>query len=223
MTVSVSCSRCGGKVVPPDLSSSDWRCADCGPVLPLHLPAHIGRDIVESVSAHVDGRVPLWCPWPLPRGWLVTGLGWAGDERAGVCATVVACSGPSPFREGPADIVLIAEEPGIGLGNRFAGVAGLDPGVLFGQIGSLLPHARVTASGRETPMWAVDTPDDRVAYVGEARGMWLYAVAWPADAGYVFCEDIVLRDLTEWVPSELVYGAPSPYLHGGAGNGIIPQ
>jgi hypothetical protein len=72
-------------------------------------------------------------------------------------------------------------------------------------------------------MWSVDTPTDRVAYVGEARGMWLYAVAWPADAGYVFWEDIVLRDLSEWLPQELVYGAPSPYLHGRMGKGTIPQ
>ena len=32
----------------------------------------------------------------------------------------------------------------------------------------------------------------------------------------VFAEDLVLHDLTEWVPAELVYGAPSPYLHGAA-------
>ena len=44
--------------------------------------------------------------------------------------------------------------------------------------------------------------------------MWLYAIAWPASAGYLLAEDVVLHDLTEWTPPELVYGAPSPYLHG---------
>ncbi len=60
------------------------------------------------------------------------------------------------------------------------------------------------------------SPADRSAYAGEARGMWLYAVAWPASAGYLFAEHVVLHDLSEWVPPELVYGAPSPYLHGRA-------
>jgi hypothetical protein len=60
------------------------------------------------------------------------------------------------------------------------------------------------------------SPEDRCVYVGEARGMWLYIVTWPAGAGYVVAEDLALHDLTETVPSQLVYGAPSPYLHGRA-------
>jgi len=31
--------------------------------------------------------VSLWCPWPLLPGWTVTGVGWAGDDRTGVCRT----------------------------------------------------------------------------------------------------------------------------------------
>src|SRR2546421_12712177 len=46
--------------------------------------------------------------------------------------------------------------------------------------------------------------------------MWIYAIAWPESAAYLLAEDLVLHDLTEWVPAELVYGAPSPYLHGAA-------
>jgi hypothetical protein len=46
--------------------------------------------------------------------------------------------------------------------------------------------------------------------------MWLHAIAWPASAGHLLAEDVVLHDLTEWTPPELVYGAPSPYLHGRA-------
>jgi hypothetical protein len=44
----------------------------------------------------------------------------------------------------------------------------------------------------------------------------LYAVSWPSDAGYLFAEDVILHDLTDWLPPELVFGAPSPYLHGAA-------
>lgn len=218
MSVTISCARCGRPIRPPDLPATEWRCPACGPVLPLYVPQRIGADVVAAACKHAIGRVPVWCPWPLPQGWLVTGVGWAGDDRTGTRATVLACSGPSPLQRGPADIVLVAEEPGVGLGNLFAGVLGPDPGYLIGERSASPAHARVKASGRDTPMWAVDTPDDRVAYVGEARGMWLYAVAWPPDAAYVFSEDIVLCDLTEWLPGELVYGAPSPYLHGRGAN-----
>lgn len=205
----------------PGLATSEWLCPRCGPVLPLHVPDHVGQAVVETVTATTGDRVPLWCPWPLPQGWLVTGLGWAGDARSGPCASVLACAGPSPLQGGPADILLVAEEPGVGLGNRFAGVVGTDAGMSLSRGDAVAPQARIKASGRDTPMWAVETTDDRVAYVGEARGMWLYAVAWPADAGYVFCDDLVLRDLSEWLPSELVYGAPSPYLHGRVGKGTF--
>jgi hypothetical protein len=203
-------------VRPPDLMSSDWRCSTCGPVPPLHVAEHINAEIVESVTVR-SKDIPIWCPWPLPAGWMVTGVGWAGDERSGTRATALACSGPGPLG-GPADIVLVAEEPGVGLGNRYAGLAGPDPGpYLQDALERTAAHAKVKAAGWPTALWAVRTPAaDRSAYVGEAKGVWLYAIAWPDSAAYLFAEDLVLHDLTEWVPAELVYGAPSPYLHGRA-------
>jgi hypothetical protein len=217
-------------VRPPDLMHTDWRCADCGPVPPLHVAEHVGPEIVETATARInDAResstgssMPLWCPWPLPPGWVMTGAAWAGDDRTGVRATAVACSGPAPLGGGPADLVLVAEEPGVGLGTRFAGIAGPDPGALLADVmtDELLghaenpAHAKVRADGHPTPLWSVKSPTDRSAYAGEARGRWLYAIAWPSSAGYLLAEDVVLHDLTEWLPPELVYGAPSPYLHG---------
>jgi hypothetical protein len=62
----------------------------------------------------------------------------------------------------------------------------------------------------------VKSQGDRCAHVGEAMGRWLYLVAWPAGAGYLLAEKLELRDLTAGVPGELVFGAPSPYLHGSA-------
>ncbi|WP_306892542.1 DUF6758 family protein [Spirilliplanes yamanashiensis] len=222
MGVTVSCPRCGAEVRPPDLMHSAWRCMDCGEVPPLHVPQHIGPEIVASAVGQGAGsleRPPVWCPWPLPPGWTVTGIGWAGDDRTGVRGTVVACSGPGPLGDGPADVVLVAEQPGVGLGNRMAGIPGLDPGALLAEsMGSsgthAGPHAKVRAGGHPTPLWCVKSPADRSAYVSEARGMWLYAVAWPASAGYILADTVDLHDLSEWVPPELVYGAPSPYLHG---------
>lgn len=195
---------------------SDWRCDTDGPVLPLHVAGHVNLDVIESTVARalaVDQPTPLWCPWPLPPGWTVTGIGWAGDDRSGIRGTVLACSGPAPVSGGPGDILLIAEEPGVGLGSRFAGIPGPDPGRSIEALAeSSLAHAKVKAAGWPVPLWAVPAADDRSAYVGEAKGLWLYAVTWPATAGYLLAEIVSLVDLTEWVPLELVFGAPTPYL-----------
>jgi len=220
----MSCPRCGAQVRPPDLMHSDWRCDNCGDVPPFHVAQHIGAEIIESVlrqPAPTVEPMPLWCLWPLPPGWMVTGVGWAGDDKHGVRATALACSGPEPLGGGPADVVLIAEQPGVGLGTRFAGIPGLDPGHLVAAAladpgGHPGPHAKIKVGGHPTPLWCVKSPEDRSAYVSEAKGMWLYAVAWPASAGYFLAEHVVLHDLSDGVPSELVYGAPSPYLHGKA-------
>ncbi|MFV2012178.1 MULTISPECIES: DUF6758 family protein [unclassified Micromonospora] len=231
----VSCPRCGGPVRPPDLMHTESRCDGCGPVPPLHVAEHIGAEIVASVAHRLlatagpgrAGPVPLWAIWPLLAGWTLTGVGWVGDDREAVRATVTAFSGPAPVSGGPADLVLVAEEPGVGLGTRFAGLPGPDPGQLLtgvlgdqqttaGGLGGGGPHAKLRAGGHPTPLWSVPAEPDRCAYVGEACGRWLYAVAWPANAGYLLAEEIVLHDLSEEVPTGIVYGAPSPYLHGKA-------
>jgi hypothetical protein len=201
--------------------NSNWRCDLDGPVLPLYVAEHINAQILESAVAKVAaGRgdrapTPMWGLWPLPPGWMVTGVGWAGDCRSGIRATALACSGPAPIDRGPADLVLVAEEPGVGLGARLAGIPGPDPGpFLEGACDGTPAHAKVRAAGWPTALWSVKSADDRSAYVGEAKGMWLYAVAWPSSAGYLVAEDLSLCDLVELLPGQLVFGAPSPYLHG---------
>ncbi|MTK01537.1 hypothetical protein FF096_05730 [Micromonospora sp. CP22] len=210
---------------------AESRCPDCGPVAPLHVPERIGAEIVASVvdliqtaARPAQPTVPLWCPWPLPPGWTATGVAWAGDDRLGVRATAVACAGPAPLGGGPADLIFVAEEPGVGLGARYAGVSGPDAGPELaealadpgpghpGHVG----RAGIRVAGHPTPLWLVNSLSDRSAYAGEALGMWLYAIAWPASAGHLLAEDVLLHDLVEWTPPELVYGAPSPYLHGKA-------
>jgi uncharacterized protein DUF6758 len=211
------CPRCGGPVRPPDLMRSEWRCDIDGPVPPMQVAEHVGVGAVEwatTIPASCDNPVPLWCLWPLPTGWMMTGVGWAGDDRSGPRATAVACSGPAPLGAGAADVVLVAEEPGVGLGARLAGLTGVDPGPLLDEaLRATAAHAKVTAAGHPTPLWSVPSPDDRCVYVGEAKGLWLFAVVWPAEAGYVLADHLVLHDLHEWVPATLVFGAPSPYLH----------
>jgi hypothetical protein len=161
----------------------------------------------------VDAVVPVWAPLPPPVGWLASGVGWAGDEPDGPSATAVTVSGPSPVG-GFADLVLVAEEPGVGLGARLAGLTDTDPDPWDTADA---PRAKVEAAGHPTPLWAVHGPGDRAAYVGEARGVWLWVVLWPADAGVLLLEDLMLRDLRDVdpdadTPLALEFGTPSTRL-----------
>jgi hypothetical protein len=214
--VSPSCPRCGGTVRPPDLMHSDWRCDRCGPVSPLHTTKHISADVLAAVRnrvASADGRVPLWCPWPLPSGWTVTGVAWAGDDRSGPRATALALTGPAPLADGPADLVFVAEELGTGLGMGLAGRPETDPGeCVLRAVGAGTLASKVRADGHPTPLWAVSSLEDRCALAGEARGLWLFVVGWPATAGYLLAEAISLIDLGDSAPQELVFGAPSARL-----------
>lgn len=168
------------------------------------------RPCVEALEHVCSGaQVPLWLPFPLPTGWLVSGVGSAGDDRTGARATLLACSGPAPLG-GAADLVLVAEEPGVGLGARFAGLPAPDPGP---EISEMAPHAKVEAASHPTPLWTVPGSDDRAVFVGEAKGLWLWAVLWPAAAGLLLLENLALLDLREGVPEAGVeFGSSSPRL-----------
>lgn len=195
---------------PPGLWNSAWSCVEHGPVPPLQPVARPGAEGLEHVRAHAT--VPLWLPWPLPTAWLVTGYALAGDERSGAVATVVGCSGPAPLG-GAADLILVAEQPGVGLGARLAGLPGPDPGAGFDDGPA---HAKVDAAGHPTPLWSIDAgPDgpDNAVYVGEAKGAWIWAILWPAAAGVLLAENLGLDDLVERVESiDVPYGALMPRL-----------
>ncbi|MHB8341379.1 MAG: DUF6758 family protein [Mycobacteriales bacterium] len=204
MSAPPGCARCGGPVRQPGLWSSRWRCDVHGIVEPLHhpvVPSH--RALTHMVER---SRVPVWVPDPLPPGWLISGFTYAGDERERAPATVVALSGPSPLG-GPADLLLVAEEPGVGLGARYAGLAGPDPGELLrGPVA-----AKLEAAGHPTPLW--DCPgvgEDRAALVGEAKGLWLWVVLHPAPASLLLLEDLLLRDARDGIIEPPVFGALTP-------------
>lgn len=180
-----------------------------GAVLPLQPPKSPSP---EGLTATLrDARVPLWVPWPLPLGWLVTGFAHAGDDRTGARACVLALSGPAPLCAGPADLLIVAEELGVGLGAAFAGLDGPDAGACCA---ATAPHAKVEARGHPVPLWAVDgAADDRAAYVGEAMGYWLWMVLWPAEAGALLLDQLDLCDLREpGMHLDLPYGAFCPRL-----------
>ena len=211
MTGTLTCPRCGREVRPPGLWSDTWTCTVHGAVAPLH-PAMVGSD--EALrQLGTRSHVPIWLPWPLPLGWLVSGIRHAGDEHSGPVATVLACSGPNPLTvdldDLSADLMLVAEQPGVGLGARLAGLEGLDPG---GRIIGGAPGLKLVAAGHDTPLWAVDV-DGVSAFVGEAAGVWLWALTWPGTAAAVLLEQFELRDACDTDNLfDLPYGALSPRL-----------
>lgn len=201
------CARCGGPLRRPSVWSSAWVCHDHGGVLPLQppkRPSPAGLGAVLQVA-----RVPLWLPWPLPPGWLATGFDDAGDERTGARATVSALTGPA-LLAGPADLVMVAEEPGVGLGAHYAGLPGPDPGAGFD---ASPPHAKVRVRGHPVALWSVPADADRAVFVGEAMGDWLWVVLWPAGAGVLMLEALSLLDLRDTEMSlDIPFGAFCPRL-----------
>ncbi|WP_416486190.1 DUF6758 family protein [Streptomyces sp. CL12] len=188
-----SCPRCGGRVRAPGLFADTWQCDAHGAVFPLQPVIPPSVEALGAVAKRT--HVPLWMPWPLPVGWLFTGVAYAGDDRSGGRATAVACSGPGPLG-GPGELILVAEEMGVGLGARYAGIDGPDPGPYMNV--EKPPQAKVLAAGRPTPLWHVyRTPDDRAVFAGEALGMWLWAVLWPEQAGLLMYDELVLTDLRD--------------------------
>jgi len=131
--------------------TSAWCCdlhGEIAPLAPARLPS---RDGLQLLASHTT--VPVWLPWPLPAGWLVSGFTGAGDERTGARASAVALSGPNPLG-GPADLLIVAEEPGVGLGAGLAGLPGPDPGDGFAR---RAPHATVKVANHEAPLWVVES------------------------------------------------------------------
>ncbi|WP_030274948.1 DUF6758 family protein [Streptomyces sp. NRRL B-24484] len=188
-----SCPRCAGRVRAPGLFSDTWQCDQHGAVHPMQpvLPPS-----VEALNVAVArSQVPVWLPWPLPVGWLFTGIAHVGDDLSGARATAVACAGPAPLG-GFGELVLVAEELGVGLGARYAGLDGPDPGE---GVSLYKPaDAKLMAAGRPTPMFHVpDAPVDRAVYVGEARGLWLWAIAWPEQSALLMHDELVLTDLRD--------------------------
>lgn len=201
-----TCPRCGGDLRAPGVWSSAWRCSEHGDVLPFVALPTVGAEALEHLRGFA--RVPVWLPWPLPAGWLVSGLGYVGDERSGGRATVVACSGPAPLG-GPADMVLVAEEPGTGVGAWYAGLPGPDPGP---EVGVGPPAAKVEAAGHPTALWNLPASSGCAALAGEARGLWLWVVLWPTDAGVLLVEQMTLRDVRAEAAHVPAFGARTPRL-----------
>jgi len=182
------CPRCGADLVAPSVFDSAWRCGRHGPTLPLVEFHHLDAATMEHIRRQKE--VPLWLPDPLPPGWLLAGLAAVGDGRSGFRATVTAFRGPGPLG-GTGEWLIVAEEPGIGLGAGYAG--GGDDSLQRAASG--VPAAKITVRGHPRAIWPVlEAAPDRSAYVGEAAGVWLWLVGLPADAGYAVLENLAISD-----------------------------
>ncbi len=200
------CPRCQGELSEPSAWHSAWQCARHGSVQPLrlaHVPSAEGlRALLKSAA------VPLWLPWPIPAGWLVTGFTGAGDDRSGTRGCVVALSGPNPVG-GPGEMLVISEEPGLGLGAGLAGLEGPDPGE---GLAAGPPHALVQFGNHEFPLWSVESPGAAV-FAGEVLANWLWIILWPDTAGTLLLETLSLRDLRDpGQELDVPFGALSPRL-----------
>jgi hypothetical protein len=202
------CPRCRGAVHAPTPWSSAWRCDLHGEIYPLaaaRLPTIDGLRVLVK-----QARVPVWLPWPLPAGWLVTGFTGAGDERTGTRGSALALSGPNPLG-GPAEMLIVAEEPGVGLGAGLAGLPGPDPGDGFP---ACQPNAVVKVANHDAPLWLVES-DEKAVFAGEVAASWLWLVLWPDTAGALLVEPLPLRDLREPEHElDVPFGALSPRLAG---------
>jgi hypothetical protein len=154
-------------------------------VVPLRLVSDARQQALTG-----DSTVPVWFPDPLPIGWTFAGMALLGSDDSGYCAAVTAFEGPAPLG-GQGEWLIVAEEPSAGIGNAYGHVHDLP---------SQLPPpgtapSKIHALGHPTPLWALPSDrEDRSVYVGEAGGIWLWVIGFPADAGYAVMENIALSD-----------------------------
>ncbi len=187
--------------------SSAWECAVHGPVAPVKPDPVPTADWTRHVCA--SSRVPVWLPWPLPDGWVVAAIAPIGDEVSGIPAVATVLTGPSPLG-GPAEMLIVSEEPGVGFATHLAGLDGTDPG----RVVDAAPYSHVVVHGRPLPIWLVPTDADQAVVVGERDLVWIWVMVRPASAGAMLVDHLAFADarvLGEEVRL-LPYGARSTWL-----------
>jgi hypothetical protein len=209
MGLSVGCPRCATPVA--QVGDGRWSCPDHGVTPPLWRPGDASYDtFVEHLRS--IARFPTYLPWPLSPGWRVTDFAAVGDATRGRAA--MTCVSGTSSLDGPVDVLVIAEEPGVGLGARIAGTRHDDPG---SEVGDGPPTVRVRIGSQTVPLWPVSTSAssgewDRSVVAGEASGRWLWLVLRPASAVLLLRDDWSRRDVSGLGPPlvELPFGGPAP-------------
>jgi hypothetical protein len=208
MSLAAGCPRCPTPVARVG-DGGAWSCPDHGVVRPLWRPEEATYD---GFVAHLDraGAFPTYLPWPLSPGWQITDFAVVADDR-GATASLTCVSGPSEL-DGPVDVLVIAEEAGVGLGARCAGTTGDDPG---SELGDGPASARLRIGSQAVSLWPISTSGeagewDRSVVVGEAAGRWLWLVLRPASAMLLLHDGWQLRDVSALGMAlvELPFGGP---------------
>mgnify|MGYP001824204962 CR=1 FL=1 len=203
-----TCPRCKQELTPPSLWSNEWECPVHGAVPPVHRPPTASADWMLHVCA--SSRVPVWMPWPLPEAWVVSDVVPVGDRVRGITAVATVLTGPSPLG-GPAEMLIVSEEPGVGFAAGTVGLDGTDPGAVV----STSPYTQVDIDDHPVPLWLVPDRRDEAAVVGERDLIWLWIVLRPATAGAMLVDRLAFADargLGEEVRL-LPYGARSTWLN----------
>jgi hypothetical protein len=106
-------------------------------------------------------------------------------------------------------LAVSAAEAGVGIGARHAGLPGPDPGMSC----DTAPDAKVEIAGHPTALWSLPVNRDCAAFVGEAKGLWLWAIICPAAAGVLMYDALSLEDMRDgYAEAELAFGSVSPLL-----------
>lgn len=210
MSLAAWCPRCRERLGNGD-DGTPGPCPVHGSVPQLWRPVTPSYD---ALTAHLRlaGEFPTYLPWPLSPGWGVSDFGVVTGS-SGAIATVTCCSGSSEL-DGRVDVFVVAEETGVGLGGRCAGLIGSYPGLEFG-VGA--PAVRVRIRSQSVSLWPVSTSAaegdlDRSVVAGEAQGRWLWIVLLPASAMLLMQDEWILRDVSGSGPHlvELPFEGPSP-------------
>lgn len=206
-----ACPKCA---INLDHEQGLMRCPNHGDVVPLWRPDVASYESFADL-VRLAWQIPVYLPWPMSPGWRISDFGVVvdrQDDEARASATFTTTTGISDL-DGPVEVTLVIEEPGIGLGTRSAHTSAVDPG---GQFDSGPPLVHVRVDGHQVPLWPVDTshnsPLSAGVLAGEARGRWLWVIMRPASAVLLLRDEWLLADVTEFGPEavEMPFGGPRP-------------
>lgn len=201
MSLVAGCPRCSTPVAAQGpIDAGRVSCPEHGVVRALWRADEPTYDGFVEHLARADG-LPTYLPWPMADGWQVCDFAVAPDE-----AILTVVSGPSEV-DGEVEIAIVAEEAGVGLGQRLART-----GPHHGDVGSGPPAARIRVDGQPVPLWpvslfggaddgAAESEWDRSVLAGECAGRWLWLVVRPAAAVLMLGEDWLLRDVSGFGPA----------------------